>query len=428
MSLRNPFSLNAKIFQPAASTVNCSAPSLDISQASNLDQSLATSHNQSQRKRKATDGPRTRSKFRKRQPEQHIKVVYFTFEHETPSHKEFNQQLKNLTGNPNYGEVRRSQNGKGYSMKPRTIEIAKMITANKVKEAFANYQVKLSTAATNPVKPSFVITSVDQDIDPEDVKSELQSQNMEATSVHRITSRATNQPTRLIRVFTNTETTARNAVDKGVKIFNQRKRCERSRLEPSVVQCFKCLQYDHKAKDCPNNLKCRRCGGEHVIRECDVAPESAKCSNCGESHSANYRGCSKYREARASSYAYAVKSKAHSSPQSSLNKIEEVLSNIDKRLEKIESNLTERVQILENKVAELNNKINLAEQREQNSMTIIAAMIQCFFDSPKQKINILQALNVVSGHNYSQVNYDGKIREFKHQFASQRTSIHHGKP
>ena len=260
--------------------------------------------------------------------------------------------------------MRRSQNGKGYLIKPRTTEIAKMVTANKVKEAFTNYQVKLSTAATNPVKPSFVITSVDQDIDPEDIKIELQSQNIEATSVHRITSRATNKLTRLIRVFTNKETTARNTVDSGDKIFNQRKKCERSRPEPSVVQCFKCLQYDHKAKDCPNNLKCRRCGGEHVIRKCEVAPESAKCSNCGKSHSANYPGCSKYQEARASSYADAVKSKAHSSPQSSLNKVEEVRSNIDKRLEKKESNLTERVQTLENKVAELDNKINLAEQRE----------------------------------------------------------------
>ena len=186
--------------------MNSSAQSLDISQASNLDQSQATSHNQSQRKRRATDGPRTSSKIRKRQPEQHIKLVYFTFEHESTSHKEFNQKLKNLTGNPNYGEVRRSQNGKGYSVKPRTTQIAKMVTANKVKEAFTNYQVKLSTAATNPVKPSFAITSVDQDIDPEDIKIELQSQNIEATSVHRITSRATNKLTRLIRVFTNKET------------------------------------------------------------------------------------------------------------------------------------------------------------------------------------------------------------------------------
>ena len=61
-------------------------------------------------------------------------------------------------------------------------------------------------------------------------------------------------------------------------------------------------------------------------------------------------------------------------------------------------------------------------------MTIIVAMIQCFFDSPKQKINIVKALNVVSGENYSQVKYDAKIREFKHQFAGQRNSTHHGKP
>ena len=303
-------------------------------------------------------------------------------------------------------------------MKPRTTEIAKLITPIKVKEAFLNYRVKLSTAATNQVEPSFVITSVDQDIDHEDIKVELQSQNIEAISVHQITSRATNQPTRLIGVFTNTETTARNAVEKGVRIFNQRKRCKQSRLEPSVVQCFKCLQYNYKAKECPNNLKCRRCGGEHVKRESEVAPESPKCSNCGESHFANYRGCAKYQEARDSSYADAVKSKAETIPQNSLNKIQEVLSNIDKRLEKIKSNLTEWDQILENKVIELNNKINLTEQREQNSLTIIAAMIQCFFDSPKQKINILQALNVVSGQNYSQVKYDAKIKEFKHQFAS----------
>lgn len=36
----------------------------------------------------------------------------------------------------------------------------------------------------------------------------------------------------------------------------------------SINRCFKCLGYNHLAKDCKNKLACSKCGGEHKEEEC----------------------------------------------------------------------------------------------------------------------------------------------------------------
>ena len=117
---------------------------------------------------------------------------------------------------------------------------------------------------TKDSKPSFLITNIDLDVETDDIKAELLCQSIDAVTAHRINSRATNNQTRLVRVFTSSEANARAAVESGVSIFNQRKRCEKSRQEHQVIQCFKCLGFGHRSQECCNNLSCQRCGGEHL--------------------------------------------------------------------------------------------------------------------------------------------------------------------
>ena len=298
MAHRNPL---ARPFLPNSSmnnnTVNCSETnqSLNMTALTNI-----SSVSQQGTKRKAQDsGPRTSSKVRRTTDKP--KVVYFSFDTPVPSLKDFNLKMIALTNCQNYGELRKSKNGKGFSIKPKTTDIAKTITPSKVTAAFPSSKVRLSTMTTNDSKPSFVITNIDLDVQTDDIKTELLSQNIDAETVHRITSRATNNPTRLVRVFTSSEVNAR------VSIFNQRKRCEKSRQEPQVIQCFKCLEFGHRSHECCNSLKCRRCGGEHLAKDYAQAEQVTKCPNCGENHSSNYRGCAKYQEAKSISYAQAVK-------------------------------------------------------------------------------------------------------------------------
>ena len=242
----------------------------------------------------------------------------------------------------------------------------------------------------------------------------------------RITSRATNNPTRLVRVFTFSEANARAAVENGVSIFNQRKRCEKSRQEPQVIQCFKCLEFGHRSHECCNNLKCRRCGGEHLAKDCAQAEQETKCPNCGENHSSNYRGCAKYQEAKSISYAQAVK-KSQPVNSTAFTKIEKMLETMNERLSNIEDKLTQRVKTLEDQTAQLTIKTSSIENSHLNNFMTLAALIQCTLDSSLKKINIMQALNFITGQTISNSQFDGKVKEFKQYFASHKITSQHGR-
>ena len=62
------------------------------------------------------------------------------------------------------------------------------------------------------------------------------------------------------------------------------------------MQCFKCQQFGHSAKECSNATRCLRCSQEHSVKECTVQKENAKCSSCGGAHATVYRGCPAYQQ------------------------------------------------------------------------------------------------------------------------------------
>ena len=309
--------------------------------------------------------------------EEQPKVVYFSFHTPVPSLKDFNLKMIALTNCQNYGEKRKSKNGKGFSIKPKTTKIAKKISPSKVTAAFPNSKVRLSTLTSNDSKPSFVITNIDLDVQTDDIKTELLSQNIDAETVHRITSKATNKPNRPVRVFTSSEANARAAVENGVSIFNQRERCEKSRQEPQVIQCFKCLEFGHRSHECFNNLNCRRCGGDHLAKDCARAEQETK---CGENHSSNYRGCAKYQEAKSISYAQAVK-KSQPVTATAVSKRKNKLETINERLSNIEDKLTQTVKTLEDQTAQLTMKTSSIEDSQLRNYMTLAALIQCTLDS-----------------------------------------------
>ena len=226
--------------------------------------------------------------------------------------------------------------------------------------------------------------------------------------------------------LSNIEANARAAVENGVSIFNQRKRCEKTRQEPQVIQCFKCLEFGHRSHECSNNLKCRRCGGEHLAKDCAQAEQETKCPNCGENHSSNYRGCAKYQEAKSISYAQAVK-KSQPVTSTAFTKIEKMLETMNERLSNIEDKLTQRVKTLEDQTAQLTIKTSSIENSQLNNFMTLAALIQWTIDSSLKKINIMQALNFITGQTISNSQFDGKVKEFKQYFASHKATPQHGR-
>ena len=115
-----------------------------------------------------------------------------------------------------------------------------MLSLN-LNQSFPNAKPNVRNTLHEPkTKPSSVIANVHHSITEDEVKEELLNNNaMNVTKATRITSQATGQPTKLIRVSTESNNQDNAAEKHGVKIGWQLYRCEASPEPPQVMQCFK---------------------------------------------------------------------------------------------------------------------------------------------------------------------------------------------
>lgn len=58
-------------------------------------------------------------------------------------------------------------------------------------------------------------------------------------------------------------------------------------------QCPKCNRFGHLASTCSKTQRCSRCGGEHVVSECEA--KQPRCINCKRGHDATSRNCPAYK-------------------------------------------------------------------------------------------------------------------------------------
>ena len=69
------------------------------------------------------------------------------------------------------------------------------------------------------------------------------------------------------------------------------------------VQCTNCQEYGHTKSYCTLHPVCVACGGLHHTTLCSIKNKKdatlRKCANCGGNHTANYRGCSVYKDLKA---------------------------------------------------------------------------------------------------------------------------------
>ena len=74
-------------------------------------------------------------------------------------------------------------------------------------------------------------------------------------------------------------------------------RVEEFKTTPSILQCFKCQRFGHKALNCTKKEKCVVCGEAHSHKNCpNKEKRKPKCANCRGPHVANYRGCPAYKD------------------------------------------------------------------------------------------------------------------------------------
>jgi len=82
------------------------------------------------------------------------------------------------------------------------------------------------------------------------------------------------------------------------------------------LQCKRCQRFGHTQRYCSYEPRCVSCGEAHLSGKCSTPQQQLKCCSCGGNHTANYRGCAKWKEAKAAHAKRApiVRSKVGSAP------------------------------------------------------------------------------------------------------------------
>jgi hypothetical protein len=67
-----------------------------------------------------------------------------------------------------------------------------------------------------------------------------------------------------------------------------------------TLQCKRCQRFGHTQRNCGYAPSCVACGDAHPSGKCVTPKQQLKCCSCGGNHTADYRGCSSWKEAKAS--------------------------------------------------------------------------------------------------------------------------------
>ena len=65
------------------------------------------------------------------------------------------------------------------------------------------------------------------------------------------------------------------------------------------LQCKRCQRFGHTQRNCGYVPRCVACGGAHLTGGCSTPREQPQCCGCGGNHTASYRDCIKWKEAKA---------------------------------------------------------------------------------------------------------------------------------
>jgi len=151
------------------------------------------------------------------------------------------------------------------------------------------YQVKAERAYR------IVIRHLHHSVPLNDIKEELQKEGHIIRNIMNIKNKQTKDPLSLF--FVDLEPQANNKEIFNLQfVGNTKITIEASHKIRNIVQCQRCQAYGHSTTYCKKPYRCVKCGGQHDSKDCTKPRHNpAKCALCGEDHSANYKGCTVYK-------------------------------------------------------------------------------------------------------------------------------------
>lgn len=163
------------------------------------------------------------------------------------------------------------------------------------KKSFYTYQLKSSKGLM------VVLKGIEPDVETNEIKIALEEKGFHARSVVNIlNSKKVPQPMFRVELQPDARKLKRNEVHPIYKLdllLHRRISVEEPLKRKGPVQCQNCQEFGHTKAYCKLPTVCVVCGDLHSHTACKVtAQEQKKCSNCGKNHSANYRGCTVYKD------------------------------------------------------------------------------------------------------------------------------------
>lgn len=129
-----------------------------------------------------------------------------------------------------------------------------------------------------------------------DIKALLLSLGHQVRSVRNISSKTSKQPLPMFYIDLDPNDNNKD-IYKITRFDNAIVQFEPPKKFEEIVQCFRCQDYGHTKSYCKKDFRCVKCAQDHPTSECKKTPDTpAKCVLCSESHTANYKGCTKYQQ------------------------------------------------------------------------------------------------------------------------------------
>jgi len=134
---------------------------------------------------------------------------------------------------------------------------------------------------------SVVIVGVDPSVSDEELTTELgrpcrriRSAKQEGTATWKI------------KMSCETLSSKNNLMSRGIYIGHQRHRVVGYEAKQSALQCYNCQGFNHTAKVCKAEVRCQKCGEDHVKKDCQV--EGPHCTSCKGGHLASDFRCPQF--------------------------------------------------------------------------------------------------------------------------------------
>lgn len=163
-------------------------------------------------------------------------------------------------------------------------------------ETFGKFKPRLPKEKT--VNQEVTILNLPTCISNKEIQENLKERFITPKDIFRFNKKGSNEPSRNVKVTLGSKQEKDHLLSHGFGIYHQNFKVVENKPLPKVLQCFKCQKFGHNFFECREpESTCVRCGGSHRHTSCITQKDHAKCANCSGNHAANYKGCTKYKEA-----------------------------------------------------------------------------------------------------------------------------------